>query len=135
VFAYNVHHVAIAVHDLDEAIAKHLALYGTEVLYREDVESQGVMEAMIPIGGTSLQLLAPLGADTPVGRFLASRGEGLHHIAYAVADIEAAIAHLVEQGAKMVDSEPRRGGGGHKIAFVHPRTFAGTLIELVEVSE
>ena len=134
-FAYNVHHVAIAVHDLDEAIAKHLALYGTEVLYREDVESQGVMEAMIPIGGTSLQLLAPLGADTPVGRFLASRGEGLHHIAYAVADIEAAIAHLVEQGAKMVDSEPRRGGGGHKIAFVHPRTFAGTLIELVEVSE
>lgn len=134
-FAYNVHHVAIAVHDLDEAIAKHSALYGTEVLYTEDVESQGVTEAMIPIGGTALQLLAPLGPDTPVGRFLASRGEGLHHIAYAVADIDAAIAHLVEQGAEMVDAEPRTGGGGHKIAFVHPRTFAGALIELVEVSE
>jgi len=135
VFAYNVHHVGIAVNDLDEAIASHTGLYGGEVLYRELIESQGVTEVMIPLGGTSIQLLQPTTEDTPVGRFLAKRGEGLHHIAYAVADIEAALAHLVAEGVELIDVKPRRGGGGHKIAFVHPRAFAGTLIELIEVVE
>ena len=132
-FAYNIHHVAIAVEDLDEAVERHTRLYGGEPSYREVVESQGVTEAMIPIGGTSLQLLAPLGPDTPVGRFLDKRGEGLHHVAYAVADIEAALSHLAAEGAELVDMKPRVGGGGHKVAFVHPRAFNGTLIELVEV--
>ena len=134
-FAYNVHHVAIAVNDLDAAIEQHRALYGTEVLYREVVEEQGVDEAMLPLGATAIQLLAPLSEDTPVGRFLAKRGEGLHHVAYAVADIDAALSHLGEQGVSLVDEVPRVGGGGHRIAFVHPSAFAGTLVELVEVAE
>ena len=134
-FAYNVHHVAIAVYDLDAAIEKHRSLYGTEVLYREVVDSQGVEEAMLPLGGTAIQLLSPLAEDTPVGRFLAKHGEGLHHVAYAVADIDAALTHLREEGASLVDEAPRTGGGGHRIAFVHPKAFASTLIELVEVAE
>ena len=134
-FAYNVHHVAIAVADLDEAIDRHRELYGTEPLYREVVEEQGVAEAMLPLGGTAVQLLEPLAADTPVGRFLAKRGEGLHHVAYAVANIEASLSHLREQGVRLIDDSPRTGGGGHRIAFVHPSAFAGTLIELVEVAE
>ena len=134
-FAYNLHHVAIAVADLDEAIDRHRDLYGTEPLYREVVEEQGVAEAMLPLGGTAVQLLEPLAADTPVGRFLAKRGEGLHHVAYAVSDIEAALSHLREQGVRLIDEHARTGGGGHQIAFVHPKAFAGTLIELVEVIE
>lgn len=134
-FAYNVHHVGIAVNDLDEALARHVGLYGGEPLYRELVESQGVEEVMIPLGGTSIQLLQPTSEDSPVGRFLAKRGEGLHHIAYAVADIDVAMAHLQSEGVELIDVKPRRGGGGHKIAFVHPRAFAGTLIELIEVTE
>jgi methylmalonyl-CoA/ethylmalonyl-CoA epimerase len=135
VFAYNVHHVAIAVRDLDEAIALHTGLYGGELLYREVVADQGVEEAMLPMGGTAIQLLAPLDADSPVGRFLDKRGEGLHHVAYAVADITVALEHLSQHGVELIDREPRRGGGGHSIAFVHPRGFSGTLIELVEVAQ
>lgn len=134
-FAYNVHHIAIAVHDLDAAVDRHISLYGGEPLYREVVEEQGVEEAMLPMGGTAIQLLTPLAPDTPVGRFLTNRGEGLHHVAYAVADISSALQHLADNGAELIDVKPRSGGGGHTIAFVHPRSFAGTLIELVEVAE
>jgi methylmalonyl-CoA epimerase len=129
----NIDHVAVAVADLDAAVARHVRLFGAEVASREVVTSQGVEEVMIRIGGSSLQLLSPLGPDTPVGRFLARRGEGLHHIAYAVPDIDAALAHLLSEGAEMIDPEPRIGGGGRRIAFVHPRSFGGTLIELVEI--
>ena len=101
-------------------------------MYREVVEEQGVEEAMIPVGGSFVQLLAPLGPDTPVGRFLDRRGEGLHHLAYTVVDIEAALAHLKAEGARLVDEAPRRGGRGTRIAFVHPRGGNQTLIELVE---
>ncbi len=132
---YNLDHVAVAVADLDSAIADHRRLFGVEPLYREVVEDQGVEEAMLPLGGSFVQLLAPLDPDTPVGRFLAKRGEGLHHIAYAVADIEAALSHLEAEGAVLVDELPRPGGRGARIAFVHPRTFSGTLIELVEGEE
>ena len=90
---------------------------------------------MIPVGGSFVQLLQPLGPDTPVGRFLAKNGEGLHHVAYAVPDIVAALGHLEEAGARLIDREPRAGGRGAKIAFVHPADLAGTLIELVELSE
>jgi methylmalonyl-CoA/ethylmalonyl-CoA epimerase len=129
----NIHHTAIAVEDLDAAIADFAAQYGVSPSYREVVEDQGVEEAMIPLGGSHVQLLRPLGPDTPVGRFLASRGEGLHHIAFQVADIDAALAHLDETGVRLVDRVARPGGGGHRIAFVHPSAVGSTLIELVEV--
>lgn len=129
----NLDHVAIAVHDLDAAVEAHRRRYGVEPLYREVVESQGVEEAMIPVGGSFIQLLQPLADDTPVGRFLARHGEGLHHVAYAVADIEAALEHLRSVGAELVDETPRIGGRGARIAFVHPADMAGTLVELVEL--
>lgn len=88
---------------------------------------------MIPVGGSFIQLLQPLADDTPVGKFLARHGEGLHHVAYAVADIEAALEHLRSVGAKLVDETPRIGGRGARIAFVHPADMAGTLVELVEL--
>ena len=131
-FAYNLDHVAIAVHDLDAAVADYRRMFGAEPMYREVVEEQGVEEAMIAVGGSFIQLLRPLGKDTPVGRFLASRGEGLHHIALAVADIDAALDHLSREGSRLVDEVPRMGGRGARIAFVHPKAFAGTLVELVE---
>jgi methylmalonyl-CoA/ethylmalonyl-CoA epimerase len=132
---YNLDHVAIAVPDLEQALAEFAAQYGVEPLWREIVESQGVEEAMLPVGGSFVQLLRPLHEDTPVGRFLASRGEGLHHVAFAVPDIDAALEHLADTGVRLVDESPRLGGGGHRIAFVHPSAFAGTLVELVEHRE
>lgn len=130
----NLDHVAIAVNDLDQALAGYHSRYGVEPLHREIVESQGVEEAMIPLGGSFIQLLRPLGEDTPVGRFLARHGEGLHHVAYLVASIEQALAHLRDSGARLIDEEPRVGGRGTRIAFVHPDDLGGTLIELVEKS-
>ena len=132
---YNIDHVAIAVHDLEAILADLKNQYGAEPVSREVVESQGVEEAMIPVGGSNLQVLQPLTPDSPVGRFLSKRGEGLHHIAFAVPDIEAALQHLESIGTRLVDREPRIGGGGHRIAFVHPSAFAGTLVELVEGAE
>lgn len=131
----NLDHVAIAVHDLEAVIGAYRDRYHVEPLYREVVESQGVEEAMIPVGGSFIQLLMPLGDETPVGRFLSKSGEGLHHVAYAVSDIESALAHLKAQGARLVDDQPRVGGRGSKIAFVHPADVGGTLIELVELGE
>jgi methylmalonyl-CoA/ethylmalonyl-CoA epimerase len=131
--AYNIHHVAIAVEDLDDAIAGYESLYNITAVSRETVEDQGVSEAMIAIGGSYIQLLEPLTAESPVGRFLSQNGEGMHHIAFAVNNIENALAHLKSTGAKLIDEEPRIGGGGHKIAFVHPKELGGTLVELVEV--
>jgi len=133
VLPLNLHHTAIAVHDLDATLRSLVDLFGVEPLTREVVAEQGVEEAMVPFGGSYLQVLMPLGPDTAVGRFLDRRGEGLHHIAIQVADLDAALAHLVAAGAELVDREPRVGGGGHRIAFLHPRALAGTLIELVEV--
>lgn len=130
----NIHHTAVAVRDLDAALSDLADQYGVTPQYREVIVEQGVEEAMVAIGGSHLQLLMPLDDDTPVGRFLASRGEGLHHVAFQVADIEAALAHLEETGTRLVDRVPRVGGGGHRIAFVHPKAFGSTLIELVEVS-
>jgi methylmalonyl-CoA/ethylmalonyl-CoA epimerase len=131
---YNIDHVAIAVSDLDAAIDEFRRAYQADPVSREVVEEQGVEEAMIAIGGSHIQLIQPLDEDSPVGRFIAGRGEGLHHIALAVPDIELAIAHLKDAGARLVDDVPRIGGGGNRIAFVHPAAFAGTLIELVEVT-
>lgn len=132
---YNLDHVAIAVHDLDAALAEYQRLYGVAPLHREVVADQGVEEAMLPVGGSFVQLLQPLSPDTPVGKFLEARGEGLHHIAYAVADIDLALEHLRREGARLIDEEPRIGGRGARIAFVHPKQTTGTLIELVEPAE
>lgn len=133
--AYNIHHVAIAVENLDEAIAGYETLYNVTPISREIVEEQGVSEAMIPLGGSHIQLLEPLTPASPVGRFLSQNGEGVHHIAFAVNDIEAALAHLKNSGARLIDKTPRIGGGGHKIAFVHPKELTGTLVELVEIDD
>ena len=132
---YNIHHVAIAVRDLDEAIDGYRSLYGIEPSSRELVEEQGVEEAMIALGGSHIQLLQPTAPDTPVGKFIERKGEGMHHIAFAVVDIDAALDHLRNTGATLIDEEPRIGGGGHRIAFVHPKSLASTLIELVEIDD
>lgn len=129
----NLHHTAIAVRDLDATLASLARLYGVEPISREVVPDQGVEEAMVPLGGSYLQVLQALGPETPVGRFMEKRGEGLHHLAIQVADIDQALTHLEAQGAHLIDREPRIGGGGHRMAFVHPRETGGTLIELVEV--
>lgn len=131
----NLDHVAIAVENLDEAVAAYRKKYGVSPIYRETVESQGVEEAMIPVGGSFVQLLGALGPDTPVGKFLAERGEGLHHVAFAVADIEAALSHLEGEGARLIDPSPRPGGRGARIAFVHPKDLVGTMVELVELPD
>lgn len=131
----NLDHVAIAVENLDAAITAYRDRYRVEPIYREIVESQGVEEAMIPVGGSFIQLLRPLSEETPVGRFLSKKGEGLHHVAYAVLSIEAALEHLSATGARLIDEEPRMGGRGARIAFVHPADLGGTLMELVELSD
>ena len=130
----NLDHVALAVSDLDEALERFRRLYGATPVSREVVEADGVEEAMLLVGGSRVQLLAPQRPDSPVARFLERRGEGLHHIAFAVPDLDAALAHLAAEGAELIDRAPRCGGGGARIAFVHPRTFGGTLTELVEIA-
>lgn len=131
----NLDHVAIAVSDLDAAIAGYANRYQVTPLYREVVAEQGVEEAMIPVGGSFVQLLQPLSPETPVGRFLSKHGEGIHHVAYLVSSIDTALAHLKAEGARLVDETPRIGGRGAKIAFVHPADLGGTLIELVELAD
>ncbi len=131
----NLDHVAVAVNDLDAAIDGYRSRYNVEPLYREVVAEQGVEEAMVPVGGSFVQLLQPLGPETPVGRFLSKNGEGLHHIAFVVSSIDIALEHLRQEGARLIDTEPRPGGRGSRIAFVHPTDLTGTLIELVELSD
>jgi methylmalonyl-CoA/ethylmalonyl-CoA epimerase len=134
-FVYNIDHVAIAVHELDAALAEYERKYKVTPISVETVPDQGVREAMIAIGGSHIQLLEPMGPDSAVGRFLERNGEGVHHIAFAVVDIDEALKHLASEGARLIDTEPRIGGGGHRVAFVHPADLAGTLIELVEVHD
>lgn len=131
----NLDHVGIAVHDLDTALADYKQRYGVEPLHREVSEGQGVEEAMLPVGGSFIQLLMPLSPETTVARFLQRNGEGLHHVAFAVADIDAALESLISQGARLIDPVAKKGGRGARIAFVHPKDLTGTLIELVELSE
>jgi methylmalonyl-CoA/ethylmalonyl-CoA epimerase len=128
----DIDHVGIAVEDLEAAVDMYRRLLGTEPTHREQVEDQGVDEVLIPAGSSFIQLLGALGPDTPVGRSLASRGPGLHHIAYRVHDIDAALEHLRAEGARLIDESPRRGSRGTRIAFVHPRSMGGVLVELVE---
>jgi methylmalonyl-CoA epimerase len=127
----GIHHVAVAVRDLDEAIATYGRLFGAELEHRDTLEEQGVEAAAVRVGGSRIELLAATGDDTPVGRFLARRGPGMHHVAYEVDDLEAQIAALDEQGVELIDQEPRRGLYGMRVAFVHPDATDGVLAELV----
>ncbi|MCW3043639.1 MAG: methylmalonyl-CoA epimerase [Actinobacteria bacterium] len=129
----RVDHVALAVSDLNASIEHYQRVWGLTLSHREVVAEQGVEEAMFRLGDTYLQLVAPLDADTPVGRFIQRRGEGLHHIAYEVDGIEAALATAREHDLVLIDKEPRRGSRNTRVAFVHPRTNHGVLVELVEI--
>jgi methylmalonyl-CoA epimerase len=127
-----IHHVAVAVESLDEAIETYRTLFGAEVERRETLESQGVEAAFLRLGSGRLELLAPLGGDTPVGRFLEKRGPGMHHVAVSVDDVGGATRELEAAGATVVEPGPRRGLGGHLVAFVHPESVHGVLVEVVE---
>lgn len=129
--ALSVHHVGIAVDDLDAAIATYTSLFGGVVEHRELVEEQGVEAASVHVGGSRIELLAPTGPDTPVGRFLAKRGPGLHHVAFEVADVAAELERLRAEGVQLIDEEPRRGMFGLQVAFVHPEATGGVLAEFV----
>jgi methylmalonyl-CoA/ethylmalonyl-CoA epimerase len=133
----RIDHVGIACRDLEASIAHYTAAFGLTLLGSEINEEQGIHEAMLhvadaPGGFSSIQLLEPLRADSPVGRFLDRHGEGVHHIAYGVEDITAALASLRAGGERLVDEVPRHGFGGSAIAFVHPKSLGGVLTELVQ---
>src|SRR5919197_3594177 len=127
----GIHHLGVAVEDLDAALSTYERLFGAEVEHRATVADQGVEAASLRVGDGRVELLEPLGADTPVGRFLASRGPGMHHVAYEVADIRAALAELADQGAELIDTEPRQGMFGLEVAFLHPDAVHGVLSEVV----
>jgi methylmalonyl-CoA epimerase len=128
----KVDHIGIATHQIDEALGLWRDALGLQVAFTEDVTEQGVRVAMLPIGETHVELLEPLNQDSPVGRFLAKRGPGIHHVAVRVTDIHASLARLKEKGARLIDEIPRQGAGGCLVAFVHPSSANGVLLELVQ---
>lgn len=127
----NIHHVGIAVDDLDAAIARWTALLGASLEHRERVEDQGVEAACLRVGGSRIELLAALGPETPVGKFLAKRGPGVHHVAFETSDLAAELARLQADGVELIDEAPRRGMFGLQVAFVHPEATGGVLAEFV----
>jgi methylmalonyl-CoA/ethylmalonyl-CoA epimerase len=127
----SVHHVAFAVTDLDEALETYQRLFGARIELRGRMDDQGVEAAYLRIGDGRVELVSALGEDTPVGRFLAKRGPGMHHVAYAVADVAAAVRSLVSEGVEVIDAEPRPGLGGHEVSFVHPDSVHGVLVEVI----
>jgi methylmalonyl-CoA epimerase len=127
----GIHHLGVAVDDLDAAVATYRRLFGAEVEHRAQVEDQGVEAASLRVGGSRVELLASLGDDTPVGKFLAKRGPGMHHVAYEVEDVRSALAGLRHEGAELIDAEPREGLFGLEVAFVHPDSVHGVLAEVV----
>jgi methylmalonyl-CoA epimerase len=129
----GIHHLGLAVPDLDEALDTYTRLLGATLEHRAAVADQGVEAAAVLVGGSRVELLAPTGADTPVGRFLAKRGPGMHHVAYEVDDVAAALAALELEGAELIDHEPRAGLFGLQVAFVHPDAVHGVLTEVVSV--
>ena len=133
----RIDHVGIACRNLDASIEFYTSTFGLRVLGQETNDEQGVREAMLhlsdaPGGNSCIQLLEPLQEESPVGKFLARSGEGVHHIAYGVVDVVAALGDLRGQGARLIDEKPRHGFGGSAIAFVHPRSVGGVLTELVQ---
>jgi methylmalonyl-CoA epimerase len=127
----GIHHLGVAVTDLDAAVATYERLFGAELEHRARVEDQGVEAASLRIGASRVELLSSLGEDTPVGRFLEKRGPGMHHVAYEVADVQVSLDELAGEGAELIDSAPRSGLFGLEVAFVHPDAVHGVLSELV----
>jgi methylmalonyl-CoA/ethylmalonyl-CoA epimerase len=128
----RIDHVGIAVADLDAAIALYESSYGMALVHRETVSEQGVEAVLLDVGENHVELLAPLGDDTPVGKFLAKKGPGLHHVAYQVADIDAALDGLRAAGLRLIDEEPRTGIRASRVAFLHPASTGGVLTEIVQ---
>jgi methylmalonyl-CoA epimerase len=128
----RIDHIGVAVEDIDAAIALYQDSFEMELAHRETVEEQGVEAVLLDVGEGHVELLAPLGPDTPVGKYLAKNGAGLHHVAYAVDDIDATLKNLAAAGLQLIDSEPRVGIRGSRVAFLHPRSTGGVLTEIVE---
>jgi methylmalonyl-CoA/ethylmalonyl-CoA epimerase len=131
----RIDHIGVATEDLDGAIALYEDTLGMPIAHRETVESQGVEAVLLDVGEGHVELLRPLGPDTPVGKYLERQGPGLHHVAYAVDDIDGVLGKLKEAGIELIDSEPRIGIRDSRVAFVHPKSTGGVLTELVEPSE
>jgi methylmalonyl-CoA/ethylmalonyl-CoA epimerase len=127
----GIHHLGVAVEDLDAALDTYRRFFGAELEHRETVPEQGVEAAAVLVGDSRVELLASLGDDTPVGKFLANRGPGMHHVAYEVADVRQTIVELEHEGAELIDAEPRRGLFGLEVAFIHPDSLHGVLAEVV----
>jgi methylmalonyl-CoA epimerase len=128
----QIDHVGIAVADLEAAVERYRATLGFEPVHRERMEDQGVEEVLFEVGSSYVQLLGALGPDTPVGRFLDKRGEGVHHVGYRVHNVVEALEQLRAHGIRLIDETPRRGSRGTTIAFVHPKDMGGVLVELVQ---
>jgi methylmalonyl-CoA epimerase len=131
----RIDHIGVATDDLDGAVALYEGTLGMPVAHRETVESQGVEAVLLDVGDGHVELLRPLGPETPIGRYLEKRGPGLHHVAYAVEDIEGVLGSLKEAGIELIDSEPRVGIRDSRVAFVHPKSTGGVLTEIVEPAE
>jgi methylmalonyl-CoA epimerase len=131
----RIDHIGVAVEDLDAAIALYEQTYAMELVHRETVDAQGVEAVLLDVGENHVELLAPLGPDTPVGKFLAKRGPGMHHVAYQTADIEATLRQLRSTGVRLIDDEPRIGIRGSRVAFLHPSASGGVLTEIVQPSK
>jgi methylmalonyl-CoA epimerase len=129
----GIHHLGVAVDDLDSALETYERLFGAEVEHQATIDDQGVRAASLRIGDGRVELLEALGQDTPVGRFLAKRGPGMHHVAYEVNDLRATLAELTREGAELIDDQPRAGLFGLEVAFVHPDSVHGVLSEVVSV--
>lgn len=125
-------HIGVATEDLDAALALYEGTFAMPLAHRETVEEQGVEAVLLDVGPCHVELLRPLGPDTPVGKFLAKKGPGLHHVAYRVEDIEATLAGLKDQGVRLIDSEPRTGIRQSRVAFLHPKATDGVLTEIVQ---
>jgi methylmalonyl-CoA epimerase len=128
----RIDHVGVAVEDLETSISLYEGTLGMPLVHREVVTEQGVEAVLLDVGDGHVELLSPLGEDTPVGRYLARKGPGLHHVAYAVADIEATLEQLAGAGIELIDESPRTGIRGSRVAFLHPRSTGGVLTEIVE---
>jgi methylmalonyl-CoA/ethylmalonyl-CoA epimerase len=129
--ARRIHHLGVAVRDLEEAFDTYTRLFGAELEHRDTLEEQGVEAIAIKVGESRVELLGALAEDTPVGRFLTKRGPGMHHVAYWVDDVAAALERLEREGAQLIDEQPRRGLYGLQVAFVHPDSVHGVLAEVV----
>jgi methylmalonyl-CoA/ethylmalonyl-CoA epimerase len=131
----RIDHIGVAVEDIDAAVALYEGSFEMALAHRETVEEQGVEAVLLDVGEGHVELLAPLGPETPVGKFLERKGPGLHHVAYAVEDIDATLASLAAAGLELIDSEARVGIRQSRVAFLHPRSTGGVLTEIVEPAE